>query len=59
MFESVYLNKNIYVLPQTRKEINLAKLFIKKKLILGSGLRNFYKTNLKNLEIQKLKTKFY
>ena len=47
MFESIYLNKNIYVLPQSLKENNLAKFFAKKKLILGYGFNNFKKFNIK------------
>ena len=45
--DSIYLNKNIYVLPQSLKENNLAKFFAKKKLILGYGFNNFKKFNIK------------
>jgi spore coat polysaccharide biosynthesis predicted glycosyltransferase SpsG len=46
MFEAVYLNKNVYVLPQSLKEANLAKLFNEKKLIIDYGFNKFYKLNL-------------
>lgn len=46
MFDAVYLNKNVYVLPQSLKETNLAKLFNEKKLIIDYGFNKFFKLNL-------------
>ena len=37
LFESIFLKKPTYVLPQSKEEIRIAKLFKKKKLILGFG----------------------
>ena len=47
LFESHFLNKNIYVLPQTTKEKTIAKYFYKNKLILGFGFNNIKKFNFK------------
>ena len=47
LFESTYLNKNIYVLPQTNKERKIAQYFYNKKLILGYGYMNISNFNFR------------
>jgi len=55
LFEAIYLKKPTYVLPQSKEELRIAKLFKKKKLILGFGkkvkeipspkrVKNFYQS---------------
>ncbi len=43
LFEANYLGKKTFVLPQTKKEQIIAKMFYKKKSILGYGLKNLKK----------------
>ena len=51
LFESIYLNKNVYVLPQTIKEKNIAQYFYNKKLILGYGYMNISNFNFSKFNI--------
>ena len=53
LFESIYLNKNIYVLPQTNKEKKITQYFYNKKLILGYGYMNITNFNFNKFNILK------
>ena len=56
LFESLYLNKKCYVIPQSNEEENIANYLLKKKLILGLGLDNFQSMNINNLNKIKIRT---
>ena len=43
LFESIFLKKKIFVLPQSRQEIKVAKFFKSKKLIIDSGFKKLSK----------------
>lgn len=56
LFESLYLNKKCYVIPQSKEEENIAKYLLEKKLILGIGFNNFCAENISkiiNVEINQ------
>jgi len=40
LFESIYLEKNVFVLPQTKFEENICDYFLDNKIILGCGFKN-------------------
>ena len=42
LFEANYLNKNIFVIPQTIQEKRIASLFLSRKAILGHSKKNIY-----------------
>ncbi|MDC0515599.1 hypothetical protein OAN99_07290 [Flavobacteriaceae bacterium] len=46
LFESLYLNKKCYVIPQSNEEENIAEYLLEKKLILGMGFNNFCAENI-------------
>jgi len=48
LFEALYLNKNIYVLPQTDRERVIADTIYMKDMILGYGSENLYRIKFKN-----------
>ena len=43
LFESIYLRKNVFVLPQSKNEIAVTNYFKSKKLIIDSGLKKLDK----------------
>lgn len=55
LFEANYLGKKIFVLPQTKREEKIAKLFFQNKSILGYGL-NDLKNNYSKLFYKDKKT---
>jgi spore coat polysaccharide biosynthesis predicted glycosyltransferase SpsG len=40
LFESLFLKKEVFVLPQTKLEENISKYFLEKKMVLGVGFSN-------------------
>jgi len=57
LFESLYLNKKCYVIPQSNEEENIAKYLLEKKLILGIGLNNFCKKNISEIINEEINQK--
>ena len=49
LFESLYLNKRCFVIPQSKEEENIAKYLLEKKLILGMGFNNFCTENISKI----------
>lgn len=57
LFESLYLNKKCYVLPQSIEEENIARYLLEKKLILGVGLNNFCKKKFSDIINEEINQK--
>ena len=55
LFENIYLNNKVYVLPQTNKEKIISNIFFQKNYIMGFGFQNFYKFDLNKLNNFKIK----
>ena len=57
LFESLYLNKKCYVIPQSNEEENIAKYLLQKKLILGIGFNNFCEENISEIINEEINQK--
>lgn len=57
LFESLYLNKKCYVIPQSKEEENIAKYLLEKKLILGIGFNNFCAENISKIINEEINQK--
>lgn len=57
LFESLYLNKRCYVIPQSKEEENIAKYLLEKKLILGMGFNNFCAENISKIINEEINQK--
>lgn len=57
LFESLYLNKKCYVIPQSKEEENIAKYLLEKKLILGIGFNNFCAENMSKIINEEINQK--
>jgi spore coat polysaccharide biosynthesis predicted glycosyltransferase SpsG len=55
LFESLYLNKKCYVIPQSKEEENIANYLLERKLILGLGIDNFQSMDINNLNKIKIR----